>query len=736
MTAKIAVFDWAPDLIAFLRRSWTTVAISTAIMFVIGVAYVIFGTPHFTASSTVFIDMQAAAPFQQDNTPIDSQYANGLAESQVEVLLSDGLSRKVVQRLHLADNRAFMANGNSVLNTVLGLLLSPFATPLPQRPDSHETAAVEVLTKMIKVKRIGLSYILELSVVSRDPVMSAQLANALVDAYVDYGLDAKDANSRRASQWMQQRIGELDQQATDADRAVQVFKAQAGIVDTDKGLMNERHLGELNSQLVLARARTADARARIERIHQIMETGAWNGDVADALNNLVITHLREEYTDAARQAAEWTAQVGPNNTVVKQMNGRLKDIQVQIQSELQRIAQSAESDRQMALSNQQDIENQLATLVTAGDQTNEKLVQLRALQSAADAYKALRDNFLQRYTQAVQDQSFPISIVQVVTRATVPLRKSWPKAIIVFAGAVFLGLTIGFGVALLREALDKGLRTPAQVRAALGLPCLGMLPALKLRVWHDRQPAVAATGERQITAPPLMRQTSLAPFSPYAEAIRGLRIRLTRTRGGRRDIGVLGCVSALPGEGKSTVSANFAFFLAEAGFRTLLVDGDLRKRTLSKTLAPACRTGIVDVMAEQLPLNEVLWHDAASTLAFLPASVERASTGVPALSSMAGLQAQALLAKLRSEFDFVVVDLPAVLPVADAAAAANLVDGVVMVAEWARTPEDVVRECIEHTAIDPNRLLGVVLNKVNLRSLRHYHVPTGTYAPDSLMIPA
>ncbi len=736
MTAKTALFDWVPDLLAFLRRAWVTVAICTAVMVTLGLAYLVFATPRFTASSTVFIDMQAAAPFKADNTPIDSQFANGLAESQVEVLQSDGLARVVVDQLHLADNRAFMANGNSLFNTVLGALLSPLSTPMTPRADSHETAAVEVLTKMIRVKRVGLSFILELSVVSRDPVMSAQLANAIVDAYVDYGLDAKGANTRRASLWLQQRIADLQQQATAADRAVQDYKAQAGIVDTDKGLMNERHLGELNSQLVLARARTADATARIGRINQIMQTGAWTGDVSDALNNLVITHLREQYVDAARQAAEWTAQVGPNHATVLQMKAKLKDIQVQIQSELQRIAQSAESDRQMAMSNQKDIEGQLAKLVTAGDQTNEKLVHLRALQSTADTYKSLRDNFLVRYTQAVQDQSFPISEVQVVTRASVPLRKSWPKAIIVLAGTVFLGFGMGFAIAVMRDALDKGLRTASQVRTSLGLPCLGMLPTLKLRSRREGKIApVAMMGERQVTPPPLMRQTALSPFSPYAESIRGLRIRLTRTRQGRREVGILGCVSALPGEGKSTVSANFAFFLAEAGFRTLLVDGDLRRRTLSSTLAPACRAGLTDVMAERLPLEDVLWHDAASSLAFLPASAERPVVGLSGLSGLAGVQAQALFARLRSEFDFVVVDLPAILPVADAAAAANLVDGVVMVVEWGRTPEDVVRECIEHTAIDPARLLGVVLNKADLKAMRHYHVPGGAYGTETL-IPA
>ena len=583
MTANKAIFDWAPDLLAFLRNSWRTVAICTLCTGAAAAGYIAVATPRFTAASTVLLDMQAAAPFKEQNTPIDSQFANGIAESQVEVLQSEGLARVVVDRLHLADNKAFLANGDSLFNAVLGVVLSPLSKPMPPRADGNEIAATELLAKLIKVKRVGLSFILSLNVTTRDPVMAAQLANAVVDAFVDYGLDAKGANTKRASEWLEKRISELQSQATNADRAVQSYKAQAGIVDTDKGLMNERHLGELSSQLVLARARVADAKAKIDRIHQIMQSGIWSGDVSDALNNVVITHLREQYVDAARQSAEWTARVGPNHDAVKQINAKLADIQVQIQSELTRIAQAAESDNQMALSNQRDIEKQLALLVTAGDQTNDKLVRLRELQSAADTYKSLRDNFLVRYTQAVQDQSFPISDVQVVTRAIAPLRKSWPKAIIVLAAGAFLGFALGFGIALLREALDRGVRTAAQVRASFGLPCLGLLPTLKLRTRRERMPA-PITGERQITAPPLMRQTSLAPFSPYAESIRGLRVRLTRTRHGRRDVSLIGCVSAVPGEGKSTVSANLAFFLAEAGFRTLLIDCDLRKRTLSRAL--------------------------------------------------------------------------------------------------------------------------------------------------------
>ena len=736
MPVNSPVLDWVPDLFAFLRRSWRIVLLCTAVTIALGIVYFVTATSSFTASSTVLIDAEASAPFKQQSSAMDGQYANGVVESQVEVLQSVGLARDVVRALRLADDPVFLANGRSPINTVLGVLLAPFATPMPDDPQSHETGAAELLIRMSRVRRIGMSFILELDVTSRDARLSSRLANAMVDAFVNGGLDAKNVNTKRASLWLQQRIGELQSQAVVADRAVQAFKAEAGIVDTDKGLMNQRYLGELNSQIVLARTRVADAKARLDRIREIIQAGPWAGDVSDALQNAVITHLREQYVDAARQAAEWEARVGPNHAVVTQTRDKLKDIQAQIRSELQRIAEGTESDYRVALTNQRDIERQLDGLVADADRTNLNLVRLRELQSAADTYRTLSGNFLQRYTQAVQDQSFPISDVRIVTHAATPLRKSWPKALIVLAGAAVAGLSLGFTVALVRESFDHGLRTAAQVRTGLELPCLGVLPTLKFRRRTDRAPVEIPTGDRRIvSAPPILRQVMLSPLSPYAEAIRGLRIRLMRPREGRREVSVIGFVSALPEEGKSTVSANFAFFLAEAGFRTLLVDWDFRKHSLSRLLAPTSAAGFAEIVGGSAQLADVVWRDPVSGLAFLPAAAakgvtvsEQARGAIPALSSLNGPRAQALLASLREQFDYVVIDLPAMLPVADAVAATRLVDGVVMVVECGRTSQAVVQECIEHASIEPQSLLGVVLNKADLDTLHHY--PSGVRAYD------
>jgi succinoglycan biosynthesis transport protein ExoP len=686
---------------------------------------------------------RAGQPFQQQTNFIDTLYANGIAESEVEVLQSMGVARVVVEQLGLANDPVFLANGRSVLRSMLGLLTAPFTHAVPNTPESHAIDAADLLNKMTRVRRVGMSFILELDVATHDPALSVRLNDAIVDAFVDAGLDAMKANTKRASIWLEDRLATLQHQAVAADRAVQDFKAEAGIVDTDKGLMNEQHLGDLTSQLALARARVADATARRDRIRQILANGTSAEQMSDALENTVIVHLREQYVDAANQAAAWTAKVGPNHASVIQLHDKMRDIQQQIQSELGRISEGIESDYRVAVSNQGDIEKQLAGLVADASRTNVSLVRFRELESAADNYKALYADFLQRYTEAVQNQSFPISDVRVVTRAPLPLRQSWPIVLIVLGGAIVLGCGFGLIAALVRESLDAGLHTAAQVRTGLGLQCLGMLPmlrqpGLKLRARGWRAPPTvgdAATGPRVLAAPALLRQVMLAPFSPYAEAIRGLRFKLTRMSEGRRAVNVIGCVSALSGEGKTTVSANFAFFLAGAGFRTLLVDGDLRRQSLSTLLSPDRQAGFADVVSGRLQLNDVLWRDPETGLAFLPAAFDRSGApGKPAHGTDAILATLGgLLGSLREQFDYILVDLPAMLPVVDAAVAARTVDGVVIVVEWGRTPLAVVQDSIEQSQIDPQRLLGVILNKVDLEKLSNYPTTAQARGPAPLV---
>jgi succinoglycan biosynthesis transport protein ExoP len=220
----------------------------------------------------------------------------------------------------------------------------------------------------------------------------------------------------------------------------------------------------------------------------------------------------------------------------------------------------------------------------------------------------------------------------------------------------------------------------------------------------------------------------LQPFSPFAEVIRGLRTRLNRSREGRPDANVIGFVSAMPGEGKSTVSANFAFFLAQAGMRTLLVDADLRRHTLSRLIAPQALSGIAEITTGTSSIEQAVWREPISGLAFLPSAAASVQAHGPdaSIAGFGGPLTSALLLSLREQFDMIVVDLPAMSPVADAAVATSVMSGVVMVVEWGETSFEVVQECLENAGIAPQRLLGVVLNKARPEMRRYDQGKLGT----------
>ena len=711
MHSTEGTLDWVPDLAAFIRQRWLTIAVVTVAVVGLASVYIAVSRPKFTATSTILIDTQAAASFQPQPGIADSQFANGIVESQVEVIHSLGVAIDVVRKLGLSNDRAVLSNGHTLIGSVVNPVLSLFTPKTPSTTEGEETAAAELLTKMIDVKRIGMSYVLNLNVWSVDPVMSAGLANAVVEAYIEAGLNGKSGNTKRASAWLEQRIGQLHDQAIAADNAVQDFKRTTNIVDTDKGLMNERHLGELNSQLVLARAHAAEARGRYDQTQALLRDGVLARDVSDALQNQVIIHLREQYVDAGRQVAEWEAKLGPNHVAVINTKNRMRDIELQIQSEVQRITNGYRNDYDMALKSQANIETQLAGLVMDADGTNQNLVHLRALQSSADTYRSLYQNFLQRYTQAVQDQSFPISEVQLVTAARPPLRKSHPKTPIILGASAMLGLAIGFGVAFFRDAMENSqncIRKTAQIASSLGIPSLGMLPTVKTR---RRLPALRkAKGDSPRTidhVPEIFMQALSVPNSAFAETIRGLRVRMSRTINGVANVRVIAGVSAGAGEGKSTICANFAFSLAQNGFRTLLIDGDFYRQSLSASLAPVRSAGFAAVAAGTVPLENALWYHQETKLDFLPAdpTVSHVDFGsVPSLGQMA---------RLREAYDYILIDMPAVA--ADALAAAASVDGYLLVIEWGVTPVHVVKETLAD--LGGCHFLGAVLNKVNFNRM-------------------
>jgi succinoglycan biosynthesis transport protein ExoP len=713
-----APFRWLPSLLRFLRRRWTTIAGTAIAVLALAVLYTLLATPQFTASTSLLVDIRQSSPFRQQPVVGDTQFENTLVESQVEVIRSDGLARAIVVQHDLLNDEGFRRLGAGMIGTVVNAITGLFTSDGPASEEKARSQAVEQLMRLVTVRRIGLTAIIEISVRTPDRQLSARLANLLAETYLQRQVASLSDVSSLASTWMQKRVKELRDEAISADREVQDYRAAHNLLDTDKGQFNAQQLGDFSLQLTNARTRRADAQAKFDRVSSIAPARLVDAPMAEAIENTVIVGLRKQYLDARRRESEWSSRYGPNHAAAVSARNEMMEVQQSIRNELSRISETYRTELEVAKSNEAELNRQLAMLAGLMAEGNSDRIMLRALQSAADSYKSIYENFLTRYTQAVQDQSFPIPEARIMSPAVPPLKKSWPKGLLVVALGLVIGIILGLALAVLRELLDQGLRTPAQIKAATGQDCLGLLPRLAATGRGMDGGGAAEPSARQLsTRPSTLRYVIDQPNSPFAEAMRGIALR---TAWRRRAPGcqVIGCVAPRPGEGTSTVAANLAYSFAEAGYNTLLVDLDLRNGDLTHALAPQNAGGAAEIAEGAMPLDQAVWRDPQTSLHFLPSAAGR-SAAHPA-RVLAPVRADRLLTALRAGYDRVVLDLPAAGGSADAGVLAELLDGLLMVSNWGSLDGEALAEILDGLHDSRDKLFGLVLNRVEMRRMAQY----------------
>ena len=661
--------------------------------------------------------------------------------------------------------------------------------------------AVGVFESRLGIKRVGLTYVIQISFQSHNPERAAEIANAVADAYIDDQLEAKFESARRAGTWLQTRLKELRDQASAAESAVVLFKNKNDMIDAGGRTINEQQLAELNSELVLAQSQTSEARAKLDRVQAVLTSNdpeaAVNATVADTLKNDVITKLRSQYLELSARQSDWAVRYGPDHLAVVNLRNQMREIQNSIRNELQRIAETYKSDFEIATQREQSIRQQLNGAVAQSQVTNQAQVSLHDLESNAQTYRALYDNFLQRYMELVQQQSFPATEARVITPATRPLGKSSPKTLLVLGLAILAGLGIGFLAAAWRDFADRVFRTVHQVEQFLQTECLALVPMVKKdealstpaglvsqgralgvasmqravdivdqvrgkrlspeqadgasvqRGGIARVGSAASTAKladhrsptlnkdvkvlergRQIIAFPSGVDSEIvdAPFSAFSEAIRSIKVAVDQSssvRGGK----IIGFTSSVPNEGKSSIATAVSRWTANTGLRTLLVDCDLRNPTLSRALTPGASSGLLEVVKDPAALETAIWSDAQTGMSFLPVAIR----GRMAHSSeiLGSAQMRKLLDALRGNYDYIFVDFSPLMPIVDVRVSTNLVDSYIYVVAWGDTRIEFAKQALRSARNVYDRLLGVVLNKVNLSAIDRYDGGGGYYAHGS-----
>ncbi|MCA1376579.1 MULTISPECIES: Wzz/FepE/Etk N-terminal domain-containing protein [unclassified Bradyrhizobium] len=703
-----------------LRRQWPIIAVCTGASLALVIVYLAMAQPMYTANARIMMDTRQTQVLDKDSNASSALIDTGYVDSQVEIINSDDLILSVVRRLKLTEDPEFNGSKPGLLSIIIGKLTSLFGSGEPASQERIEHAVVQQIQKNLRTERVLTTYVLSLSYKARSPDKAAKIANAIANAYLVGALEAKYQSTKRATEWLQQRSLELSEQASASDRAVQTFKAENNIVGTSRGLMSEQQLSDLNTQLVQARAATAEAKARLDRIDTISDQDVAQSTVTDALNNSVITRLRAQYLDLQAQYADWSRRYGKTHLAAVNLANKMEELRKNIADELRRIADAYRSDYEIAKSREASLEKNVKELVAQAGNKGQAEVKLRDLESAADTYRNLYNNFLEKLQSATQNQSFPLSEARLISTATKPDRKSSPRTVLALVGGLVGGLCLGFGAAFARELLSDVLRTPGEVEDELGVKCLGVLPDIRPPTTAG---ALLSTSAK--TGPPdLSRYVVDHPFSRFAETLRNIKVSIDVARL-TREIKVIGIVSSLPKEGKTTVAANFAQLIALTGHRTVLIDGDLHTRSLTRELAPNAKTGLVEALNDPANLGYHVQRSKETGLDFLPSVV--ASRMVNSADVIGSKAMAELLKVLREHYEYIVIDLAPVMPVADSKAVSFLIDAMVYVIEWGQTTRTALQESVSGSEVLQKKLIGAVLNRANPKMLKRIEAYKGKH---------
>jgi succinoglycan biosynthesis transport protein ExoP len=720
------------NIFQIVHRQFPVIFLVSFLITALGVIYLLITPPSYTAHATMIIDTKRPQIFQQTSPVGDLTIESSIVSSQVEILKSEKIALAVVNELQLWEDPEFTGPGRGLIGILTGLVNSIVGAETQQTKEGSIRRALDTFQNRLSARRVSITNVLEISFQSYHPDRAIQITNAITAAYIADQLDSRSQSAKQTASWLQSRINELREQATSAERDVIEFKKNNNIVAVAGRSMDDQQLSEVNSQLIVARAQVSEAQARLDRVESIMQSGIPDATVTDTLNSPVINRLRQQYLDLANREADWSMRYGPDHRAVTNLQGQMKEIKNSVSDELRRIAETYKSDYEIAKQREEAVKKSFSLVVSQSQLTNQAQVALRELESRAQTARMLYDNLQQRYMESIQQQSFPISEARLITQASGPLKKSHPQTLLILAGSVSTGMILGFLIGVMGEMWHQVFRTRYEVNARLQTNCIAMVPKIRSLVAKPERLGPRAVqntfGPRTIVSDQGFFWHVLdSPMSRFAESIRSIKLAID-TSDANRSHKIIALTSALPREGKSTVGTALAQLISHSGAKTILVDCNFRHSTLSHTLTPNAKTGILEVISGAANLEDVIWTEPYTNLTFLPSVANnRLVNSHEILTSDA---TNALFNKLRSMYEYVIIDLSPLAPIVDARTTTQFIDSYILVVEWGRTRvEDVERALTDAKAIYEN-LLGVVLNKANLRVLARYDSRHSNYHSD------
>ena len=459
-----------------VRTHWKVVLAVPLVFVAVVLVWRLLVPAHYTAVARLMIDpggLQVVA--NEVNTRGQISDASLLViDSQINVLVSNEVLGRVVDQEHLADDSEFTrpTPAAALIETVAA------AVGIAGVTVDDRTRAIRKLRSVVGANRVDRSFVIEVSVATRERTKSVRLANAITTAYLQVDQAARAESARRASATMAARLDEMGHAARKADDAVQQFKAAHNIVGSKQELVSDQQLAEMTTALGTAHARTTEQRARLDQIQSIARGQSGLDSIAEVVQSPTITQLRSQLAAAESRLDGLLTQGGDRLPAVVEARAEVTALRKQMSDEVQRIASAVRNDYQRALSNEEALQASLDSLKNQAVRLSEDSVQLRELERQADAARNVYEAFLVRTRELNEQQGLYTSASRVISPPLVPAGRDGTSLVVVLAAALFAGLGLGAGGVLLGEQASPRIRSRRRLEQVTGHTVLASLPTL------------------------------------------------------------------------------------------------------------------------------------------------------------------------------------------------------------------------------------------------------------------
>ncbi|SHM69528.1 capsular exopolysaccharide family [Roseovarius litoreus] len=674
------------DLLALVATLWrgkwiialiTTLAILMGGVYAYGVA-----VPLYTANSVVLLETKQNQIADLESVVSGLSGDTSEVNSEVEILRSRILLGRVVDRLDLESDPEFNASLrepgllDNVKSSVIGGIKAaigqteqePSLTPEQQAIRTHDNVVSALLSKM-QVSNIRQSLVFQIQVETTDPQKSADIADAIAEEYTSSQRDVKYEATEQASEWLSERVAELKLELEEAEQEVARFSSSTRLVSAEALEGLERQLKEIRDRIV------ANTETRTSLESQLQELDAANtlDEKAAIAGDRLLSQLAEDLDGSDRSRAAFDT--------------RLAAVISGLQTNLTRV------ERQLA-----SLTASAATLEEQITQQTEDLIQLRQLRREAEATRLLYEHFLTRLGETSAQRGIQQADSRLISSAVVPQVPSFPRKSLILALSGMLGLMLGAALILIRELRNNTFKTAADLEALGGYAVLGQIPAMPIKKRNE-----------------VLSYVNDKPTSAAAEAVRNLRTSVMMANLDNPPQTIL-VTSCLPAEGKTTASLMLAHNFAAVGKSVLLLEGDVRRRTLNEYFDVTEKRGLVSVLGDLAKLEDVVFHSQALGGDVLLTEESR----VNAADLFSSDKFSKFIETVKTRYDVVIIDTPPVLVVPDARIIAQHADAVLFNVKWDSTSQPQVQEALRLFHNSAQRITGFILNGISARGMKYY----------------